>query len=280
MSGAEVRAAKTEVRPLAVSGHSLAALERLVKSALPADYPALLAALRADRRAGAQRLADWLLAQLEAERAERERVLALHEYERQARAAGYKLIAGLDEAGRGPLAGPVVAAAVILPADWVVPGLNDSKQVAPERRAELYDRIIDEAVAWGVGEVDVEYIERENILQATYEAMRRAVTQLAPAPDFLLLDAVRLPGVDIPQRPIIHGDALSASIAAASIVAKVTRDRLMCRYDELYPGYGFARHKGYGTTEHWRALRQLGPCPLHRRSFLSALAAGDSRSSE
>jgi len=280
MNGKDARAAKAEGCARAARGSTLAALERLVKEAPPADYPALLAALRADRRAGAQRLADWVTAQLEAERAERERVLALYEHERQARTAGYRLIAGLDEAGRGPLAGPVVAAAVILPPDLVLAGLNDSKQVAPERRAELYDRIIAEAVAWGVGEVDVEYIERENILQATYEAMRRAVTQLAIAPDFLLLDAVRLPGVGIPQRPIIHGDALSASIAAASIIAKVTRDRLMCRYDELYPGYGFARHKGYGTAEHWQALRRLGPCPIHRRSFLSALAGTDSRSAE
>lgn len=280
MSGEDARPVTADDYARAARECTLAALERLVKRAPPADYPALLAAVRADRRAGAQRLAQWLTARLEAERAERERVLALHEYERQARAAGYRLIAGLDEAGRGPLAGPVVAAAVILPPDFVLPGLNDSKQVSPERRAELYDEIIGAAVAWGVGEADVEYIERENILRATYEAMRRAVTQMAIAPDFLLLDAVRLPGIDIPQRPIIRGDALSASIAAASIVAKVTRDRLMCRYDELYPGYGFARHKGYGTAEHWRALRRFGPCPIHRRSFLSALEGGGPRTAE
>ncbi|MGE5561303.1 MAG: ribonuclease HII [Chloroflexota bacterium] len=252
--------------------YSIADLERLVRAARPDQHAALLAALQSDRRVGVVRLSQWLTASLAAAAEERERVLAMHRFERQARAAGYSLIAGVDEAGRGPLAGPVVAGAVILPPDFVLSGLNDSKQVRPRMREELYERITSAAVAWGVGEADVEFIERENILQATYEAMRRALAAIGVRPDFLLLDAVSLPGVTTPQQPIIRGDALSASIAAASIIAKVTRDRLMVEYDEQFPGYGFARHKGYGTDEHWAALRRLGPCPLHRRSFLSALA--------
>lgn len=251
--------------------HTVAALELLVRQSSADRYPALLAALHGDPRAGVVRLAGRLQARLAEAEAERERVLAMHKFERRAREAGHRLIAGIDEAGRGPLAGPVVAGAVVLPADFVLPGLNDSKQVSPELREELYGRITSEAVAWGVGAADVAYIERENILQATYEAMRRAVASLSVAPDYLLVDAVRVPGLAAPQEPIVRGDALSASIAAASILAKVTRDRLMLECDALYPGYGFARHKGYGTEEHWQALRRLGPSPIHRCSFLSAL---------
>lgn len=263
--------ARLERPALKPEQHTIAALERLVKSAASEDFPALLAALRTDARAGAARLAAWLANRLADERAEQERVLAMHIFERQARAGGYHLIAGIDEAGRGPLAGPVVAGAVILPPEFVLPGLNDSKQVSPQLREELYGRIVDGAIAWGVGQADVEYIERDNILQATYEAMRQAVAMLSVEPDYLLLDAVRLPGLSTPQQPVIRGDALSASIAAASILAKVTRDRQMIELDSHYPGYGFARHKGYGTDEHWQALRRLGPCPIHRLSFLSAL---------
>lgn len=254
-----------------ITSLTLSELERLVRAAPRADYPALLAALRGDHRGGAARLASWLTACLEAERAERERLLTLHTYERRARDAGYRLIVGIDEAGRGPLAGPVVAGAVILPPDCLLEGLNDSKQVTPENRDRLYDEIRAAAITWSAGIADVECIERVNILNATYAAMRSALAGLTVEPDYVLLDAVRLPAVSLPQEPLIRGDALSASIAAASIIAKVTRDRLMLAADEQYPGYGFAKHKGYGTPEHYQALRQHGPCPLHRLSFLSAL---------
>jgi ribonuclease HII len=177
-------------------------------------------------------------------------------------------IAGIDEAGRGPLAGPVAAGAVILPKDLKILYLNDSKKLAPARRDLLYEEIKEKAIAWAVGIVSPERIDEINILQATYEAMRDAVNSLSVKPDFLLLDAVTVPGLSIPQEPIIKGDAKSLSIAAASVMAKVTRDRMMLEYDKLYPEYGFARHKGYGTAEHIAALKQYGPCPIHRRTFI------------
>jgi ribonuclease HII len=252
---------------------TLSDLDRLVRTAPIAEYPALLAALHSDPRSGGARLCAWLEARLTADREERERVATLHAYERKARLAGRRAIAGIDEAGRGPLAGPVVAAAVILPDDCFLRGLNDSKQVTPAERERLYDEIRTVAIAWCVGIADIDRIETVNILNATYEAMTSAVNGLSTLPDYLLLDAVRLPAVTLPQEPVIHGDALSASIAAASIIAKVTRDRMMVGADREYPGYGFAKHKGYGTAEHWEALRRLGPCPLHRLSFLSALTS-------
>lgn len=193
-----------------------------------------------------------------------------HEFEQEARRCGYRCIVGLDEAGRGPLAGPVVAAAVWLPTGCSLPGLDDSKQLTAECREQLFGIIRSRARAIGIGSANAEEIDRINILEATRLAMGRALAALAdsaPSPDFLLLDAIRLPACPIPQRPIIKGDALSASIAAASIVAKVTRDRLMSEYDLVYPSYRFAVHKGYGTPEHLALLAMHGPSPLHRRSF-------------
>lgn len=184
------------------------------------------------------------------------------------RYVSYRAVCGIDEAGRGPLAGPVAAGAVILPKDCEILYLNDSKKLTPKRRELLYDEICEKAVAWGVGLVPAERIDEINILQADYEAMRIAVGKLGVKPDLLLNDAVTIPGIDIPQVPIIKGDAKSVSIAAASILAKVTRDRLMEEYDKLYPEYGFAKHKGYGTAQHIAALRQYGPCPIHRRTFI------------
>ncbi|MBQ6376578.1 MAG: ribonuclease HII [Lachnospiraceae bacterium] len=178
------------------------------------------------------------------------------------------LIGGIDEVGRGPLAGPVVAACVILPSDHPVLYLNDSKKLTERKRDELYDVLMEECVSWSVGMESWEVIDEINILQATYSAMRKAIASMDPAPDFLLNDAVTIPQVSIPQCPIVKGDSKSCSIAAASIIAKVTRDRLMQDYDRLYPGYGFARTKGYGTREHIEALKKLGPCPIHRRSFI------------
>jgi ribonuclease HII len=178
------------------------------------------------------------------------------------------LICGVDEAGRGPLAGPVSAGAVILPRDAEIIYLNDSKKLSEKRREELYDRIRECAIAWNVAVADHVTIDRINILQADYQAMRDAVEGLSIKPQVLFNDAVIIPGLDMEQVKLIHGDALSVSIAAASIMAKVTRDRLMYQYDEIYPEYGFARNKGYGTAEHIAAIKKYGPCPIHRMTFI------------
>lgn len=215
--------------------------------------------------------------ELKGERLEKElaRLAAMHEYENAH--ADVRFIAGIDEAGRGPLAGPVVAACCILPKDAVILYLNDSKKVTSLRREAMLPEIKEKAIAYGIGIVEEKRIDEINILQADYEAMRIALQQtsamlrakgLADAPGLLLNDAVTIPGVDIPQEPIIKGDAKSVSIAAASILAKVTRDHLMEEYDARYPEYGFARNKGYGTKEHIEALKRLGPCPIHRRTFI------------
>lgn len=215
--------------------------------------------------------------ELKGERLKKElaRLAAMHEYENAH--ADVRFIAGIDEAGRGPLAGPVVAACCILPKDAVILYLNDSKKVTALRREALLPEIKEKAIAYGIGIVDEKRIDEINILQADYEAMRIAVQKtsamlqakgLADAPGLLLNDAVTIPGVEIPQESIIKGDAKSVSIAAASILAKVTRDQLMEAYDAQYPEYGFARNKGYGTKEHIEALKRLGPCPIHRHSFI------------
>ena len=197
---------------------------------------------------------------------ERARLIAMRDYEHEYEAQG--LVCGIDEAGRGPLAGPVVAAAVILPRDIDIYYLNDSKKVTERRREILYDEICEKAIAYGIGIVGPDVIDDINILQATYQAMRLAIAELAETPAVLLNDAVTIPGVSIPQVPIIKGDAKSVSIAAASILAKVTRDRMMRQYDEIYPEYGFAGHKGYGTAAHIAAIREYGPCPIHRTTFI------------
>lgn len=198
---------------------------------------------------------------------ELERLHCLYHMERDLWGTGCQLIAGIDEAGRGPLAGPVVAAAVILPGGIWLPGLNDSKKVPPGRRQKLADLIKDQAVAWSLAVVDVDYIDQYNIRQASLEAMRRAVLSLAVLPEFLLVDGMSIPELMIDQAAIIHGDSRSASIAAASILAKVRRDELMDSYDKLYPAYGFSQHKGYATPQHLKALAHFGPCPIHRWSF-------------
>ena len=195
------------------------------------------------------------------------RLHMMTEFERQYLGEGYKLIAGIDEVGRGPLAGPVVAAAVIFAEGIVIPGVNDSKKLSEAKREFLYDEIKAKALAIGVGMADVELIDEINILNATYAAMKRAIEALSMQPDFILLDAVTLKDVEIPQRGIIKGDTLSHSIAAASIIAKVERDRLISAYDSQYPEYKFSKHKGYGTKEHMDCIRKLGLLPIHRRSF-------------
>jgi len=191
----------------------------------------------------------------------------LYRFERHARSKGYQLVAGVDEAGRGPLAGPVVAAAVILQPDRPINGVNDSKKLTERQRERLFDHIMADALCIGIGSCSPAEIDRINILQATRLAMLQAVLQLAPQPDILLIDGITTIASPLQQQTIKQGDSRSASIAAASIIAKVTRDRLMCEYDQLYPHYGFARHKGYGSASHLTALRQHGPCPLHRTSF-------------
>lgn len=188
-------------------------------------------------------------------------------FEQAARARGYRRIAGLDEAGRGPLAGPVVAAIVILPRRWAPVLLDDSKLLAEQQREVLYEAITTRAIAWAIGLASEQEIDELNILGATRLACCRALTRLPITPDYLLLDALHLPTVSVPQRPVIKGDLLSRSIAAASILAKVSRDRMMITYHERFPQYQFHLHKGYPTQEHLRRLHQYGPCPGHRRSF-------------
>lgn len=202
---------------------------------------------------------------------ERERLHKMTEFERECFSNGYKLVAGVDEVGRGPLAGPVVAAAVILGEGVLIPGVNDSKKLSEAKREYLYDEIKEKALCCSVGIVDEKIIDEVNILNATYIAMKKALEGLSPKPEYILLDAVTLKGVDILQKGIIKGDALSLSIAAASIIAKVERDRIVSAYDELYPNFSFSRHKGYGTSEHIECIRKYGLLPIHRRSFTKNL---------
>ncbi len=199
-------------------------------------------------------------------KAERERLESMKEYEYKYQERG--ILCGIDEAGRGPLAGPIVAGAVILQKDQEILYLNDSKKLSEKKRELLYDEIMEKAVAVGIGVIGPDRIDEINILQATYEAMRMAIGNLKVRPDLLLNDAVTIPGVETPQIPIVKGDAKSVSIAAASIVAKVTRDRMMMEYENLYPGYGFASNKGYGAAKHIAALKEIGPCAIHRRTFI------------
>ena len=196
------------------------------------------------------------------------RLVEMSVNEKRLRESGCTYIAGVDEVGRGPLAGPVVTAAVILPADFCLLGVDDSKKLSAKKREELFDQIRDAAVCWAIGRREPERIDEINILEATKEAMCDAVNALAVRPDHVLIDAVKLKALDIPQTSIVHGDALSVSIAAASILAKVTRDREMIEMAKLYPGYSFESNKGYGTAAHYEGLKKLGPCPIHRKTFL------------
>lgn len=215
------------------------------------------------------------MAELKGERLEKElnRLEEMCRYEKEHEDCA--LICGIDEAGRGPLAGPVVAGAVILPKNSRILYLNDSKKLSEKRREELFVRIQKEALAWSVGIAEPERIDEINILQATYEAMRKAIQGLPQKPDLLLNDAVTIPDVEIAQIPIVKGDAKSLSIAAASILAKVTRDHMMMEYDKIYPEYGFGKHKGYGTAAHMEAIRRFGPCPIHRRTFIKKIVGVD-----
>ena len=228
----------------------------------------LLELCKKDTRKGVLKLVEKYEKQKAAMAEELERLKKMHEFEDKY--SEYEYIAGIDEAGRGPLAGPVVAASVILPKDCEILYLNDSKQLSAKRRDELFDEIKQKAIAYGIGIVSQGRIDDINILQATYEAMREAIGRMSEKqnPDLLLVDAVHIPDVDIKQVGIVKGDAKSVSIAAASILAKVTRDRLMVEYEKVFPGYDFASNKGYGTKAHIEGLKKLGPTPIHRMSFI------------
>ncbi len=229
--------------------------------------PELFAAYADDSRAGVSGLIKQYQKKLEKLEKERERLESMRVFEHEYEHIGY--VCGIDEAGRGPLAGPVVAGAVILPRDCEILWLNDSKQLSEKKREALYDEIMQKAVAVGVGMAGPQRIDEINILQATYEAMRQAVAKLSVRPQILLNDAVTIPQLELPQVPIIKGDARSLSIAAASVIAKVTRDRIMREYDREMPEYGFAGNKGYGAAAHIEALKKYGPSPIHRKTFIT-----------
>lgn len=243
-------------------------INEIFRAADYSELPELLLSYKNDNRSGVQKILKSAQKRLKALEQEQERTKKLKSYEKEYDAFG--VICGIDEVGRGPLAGPVVAGAVILPRDCQILYLNDSKQLSEKKREELYEVIMEQAVATGIGYASPQRIDEINILQATYEAMREAVSQLPIEPAVLLNDAVTIPMIkpSIHQVPIIKGDAKSVSIAAASIIAKVTRDRLMADYDILFPEYGFASNKGYGAAAHIQAIQTYGPTPIHRRSFI------------
>lgn len=241
-------------------------IKELFQAACVDELPEFIKTYEEDERSGIRKLVASAQKKLDALQKEKQRIYKLSEYERKY--PDYAYICGIDEVGRGPLAGPVVAGAVILPKDCDILYINDSKQLSEKKREELYDIIMEKAVACAVGYATPERIDQINILQATYEAMREAIGKLTPMPDILLNDAVVIPEVPIKQVPIIKGDAKSISIGAASIIAKVTRDRLMVEYDKVFPEYGFAANKGYGSAAHIEALKKYGATPIHRRSFI------------
>ena len=247
-------------------GQKINEIKEIFQAAGIEKLPELIKIYSPDQRSGVQALLQSAEKKLKNLEKEIERTEKMKEYEYTYKE--YSYICGIDEVGRGPLAGPVVAGAVILPKNCDILYLNDSKQLSEKKREELYEVIMEKAVAAGLGFVSPERIDEINILQATYEAMRQAIDKLEYRPDLLLNDAVTIPGVAIKQVPIIKGDAKSISIAAASIIAKVTRDRLMAEYDQVYPEYGFASNKGYGAKAHIEAIKKYGPTPIHRRSFI------------
>lgn len=231
-----------------------------------AAIPELLTRYEEDERSGVITICNQYRNKLISKQNELERLEGMKRFEKEYQ--DYSYICGIDEVGRGPFAGPVIAGAVILPKDCDILYLNDSKQLSEKKREELYDEIISKAVAFGIGSVPPDQIDEMNILQATYEAMRKAISNMKMTPDLLLNDAVTIPGVSIKQVPIIKGDSKSISIAAASILAKVTRDRMMIAYDKIFPGYDLASNKGYGSPKHIEAIQKLGLTPIHRRSFV------------
>lgn len=248
---------------------SIQEIRAILKNASVAELTDLIRQFEGDERAGVIKLVEGAKKRVQAFEKEVKRTYEMKAYERKYEKCRY--ICGIDEVGRGPLAGPVVAAAVILPKDVDIYYLNDSKQLSEKKREQLYDEIMEKAVSVGIGFADEKCIDEINILQADYVAMREAILKLSVTPDILLNDAVTIPEVGIAQEAIIKGDARSVSIAAASIVAKVTRDRFMVEMDSRYPGYGFASNKGYGSAKHIQALKEIGPCEIHRRTFIKKL---------
>jgi len=246
--------------------YSINEVKAIYQAACENELPEFINRFRGDERNGVQKLVQTAMKKLEALEKEKERIWNLQSYEREY--SRFQYICGIDEVGRGPLAGPVVAGAVILPKNCDILYINDSKQLSEKKREELYEIIMEKAVAWGIGYASPERIDEINILQATYEAMRQAIANMPVQPDLLLNDAVNIPGVNIRQIPIIKGDAKSLSIGAASIIAKVTRDRLMTDYAKIYPEYDFEGNKGYGSAGHIEALKKYGPTPIHRESFI------------
>lgn len=255
-----------------ISSYTITAIERLLKSEKPS--PDLLKAMENDRRSGVVKLLERYCREQERLAKIREKAEMMITEEKMLWEKGYKLVGGIDEAGRGPLAGPVVAACVILPPGLVIEGIDDSKKLTSAKREELYDIIMESAVSAGIGIADNNTIDKINIFQAAKEAMIKACTMCRRDPDYLLIDAMALNEIPIPQKSIVGGDAKSQSIAAASIIAKVYRDREMEKMDLKYPGYGFAKHKGYGTEEHIKAIKTLGLSPIHRRSFTHHIFGG------
>ena len=251
-----------------ISDMSAAQIQKLLREQGTSAKEEFVALLRDDPRAGVRKLFQQFSRQRALVTKERHRLQVMQLYETEARQKGFSIVAGVDEAGRGPLAGPVVAAAVVLPEGCSIPGIDDSKKLTPLKRERLYHEIQNGALNLAVGISSVEEIDRHNILQASLMAMRRAVLGLKQKPAYILVDAVHITGINIPQLPIIKGDGKSLSIAAASIIAKVTRDRMMQELDKHFPAYGFAQNKGYGTYEHIKALKCYGQCAIHRRTFI------------
>ena len=246
---------------------SVSAIKQYIEEITDEDGQSVVEQLTSDSRKSVVNLGLSLQRRLDKFQAEKQRIFEMGKYERKAILNGYQYIAGVDEVGRGPLAGPVVAAAVILPFDADLPGINDSKKLTERQREQLYEMICQQAIAYHIVEIDHKKIDEINILQASRLAMKEALAGLPVQPDFVLVDGLDNPMIDIDNEAIVKGDSKSISIAAASIIAKVYRDRLMDELDGVYPGYGFAKHKGYPAPMHLQAIEELGPCPIHRMTF-------------
>lgn len=247
---------------------SVKEINAIIDSLSQDEYLKYIDILKNDERKSVKNIAVKLAKKLDKIRAENERLEMINTFENEGYKNGYTYIGGIDEAGRGPLAGPVVAAVVVFKPGTKIEGINDSKKLSEAKRDELFDIIREQALDYGIGIVQREEIDEYNILNATYMAMKKAINCLKKTPDYLLVDAAHVPDVNIEQKSIIKGDSKSISIAAASILAKVTRDSIMYEYDKMYPEYGFASHKGYGTDQHYKAIREHGITTIHRRSFL------------
>ncbi|MCR1849991.1 ribonuclease HII [Paeniclostridium sordellii] len=247
---------------------SVKEINSIIENISTDEYLKYIDILKDDERKSVKNIAVKLAKKLDKMRAENKRLEMINIFENEGYEKGFTYIGGIDEAGRGPLAGPVVAAVVVFKPGTKIEGINDSKKLSEAKRDELFEIIKEEALDYGIGIVQKDEIDEYNILNATYMAMKKAVNCLKQKPDYLLVDAAHIPDVDIEQKSIIKGDSKSISIAAASILAKVTRDSIMYEYDKMYPEYGFASHKGYGTDQHYKAIREHGITSIHRRSFL------------